>query len=1458
MSDKLDLTARLRALREGNTPAEAPNTQQTQRPRPLYTQDSLEFGGMYATGSPVGAEASDSSFAQVPVWKDSKETKSYLDDEPTPQPASLLNMASNLVQRQASNQSFLRQNTANFRPLPNTVEELLDGAPTYESAFRLVQLAVQMEQDGDPVAAINLYVDAGTTLVEVGKREVDPLLQKGIQQKAHELLQRAEDLDKWMNTVAEEARKAALPPQLKIARTNVPTVQNAWNGRTPPFHDADEFRLMRYTAVATKDPIQFTNDGYVLRVHQLQRNIKVFITITMYNEEGSELLGTLTGLAKGLAYMCKEYGANFWQQVAVAVVSDGRTKASKTCLEYLNGLGAFDEEIMTVTSLGVDVQMHLFESTLQLVENLNFENYYPPLQLIYALKENNGGKLNSHLWFFNAFSEQLNPKYTVLVDVGTIPAETSVFRLIRSMERNYQIGGVAGEIAVEKPNYFNPVIAAQHFEYKISNIMDKSLESVFGFISVLPGAFSAYRYEAIRAVKGVGPLPEYFKSLTSTTKELGPFQGNMYLAEDRILCFELLARKNKQWTMHYVKDAIARTDVPETLVDLIKQRRRWLNGSFFAGLFAIGHFSRVWSQSSHSLGRKLVFTFQFFYLALQNLLSWFLLSNLFLTFYFVLTLAFTDSAPALLQAMLTIYLAIVGGLIVFALGNKPEPRTASFYLFSCLYMGIIMMLVTGISIYGLVGKGVSSVKDPRNITGALGNCTVSEGELVGGVVSSLGLIFLSAFVHGEFNVLLSTIQYFFMLPTFVNVLGIYAYSNLHDLSWGTKGLESGGGHGPTKSGNGNVKDVVEQQKKLEAIRQAAAKEKEDVDNSFRAFRSTLLMAWLTTNGIWLYFVTDYMSSGCYLKGLSYAVGFFNVIRFTGCVIFIIFRIIRRFGLNCCTNGAANDTFERNLPPDWQTHYNVQNQGNGRVLMPRTDSQVPTTPRSAAAIAATAGAVALSIVRSNREQQEEVKQHSIIVIDIGSSSVRASAYVFLNDEWICIKGSLHQHTMQALSADGTANFQAIRSAVERVVDATLQWLNGKGGFNVVALGFSSFAMSFVGVNEGGTPVTRVYTYAGQSSVQAAELQELLQGQAAETYNRTGCPIHPAYAAPQLFKQKDKVHRWQSVVGAILTAWTDEQVPMSYSEASWTGLFNFRELQWDEKLLKLIQLDPSTMPNIQDPSISIGGLNKKYTRRWPLLNNAEIYLALADGAAANIGSKCSISSRIGLTIGTSAAMRVMFPIEKISNQKVPKGLWCYRVDSEHVLLGGALTDGGSLYQWGQKMHSLPTDFPKQLAAMPPASHGLIILPFLHGERAPGWHPKATCTISGINAATTPVHIMRATLESVAFRLAAIYSLLSPYASNDATIVASGTALTASAIWRQIIADAIGRRVSLEVDAVETTSRGVAMYIGALNGLGSIKQPPALSSSTVDATPVLQAHSVYLSARQEQEDLYHKLYD
>lgn len=75
----------------------------------------------------------------------------------------------------------------------------------------------------------------------------------------------------------------------------------------------------------------------------------------------------------------------------------------------------------------------------------------------------------------------------------------------------------------------------------------------------------------------------------------------MFLAEDRILCFELVAKKGAAWTLSYVQPSRAETDVPETIEELIGQRRRWLNGSFAASVYAVVNFWRVFGSGHGGL-----------------------------------------------------------------------------------------------------------------------------------------------------------------------------------------------------------------------------------------------------------------------------------------------------------------------------------------------------------------------------------------------------------------------------------------------------------------------------------------------------------------------------------------------------------------------------------------------------------------------------------------------------------------------------------------------------------------------------------------------------------------------------------------------------------------------------------------------------------------------------------------
>jgi chitin synthase len=300
----------------------------------------------------------------------------------------------------------------------------------------------------------------------------------------------------------------------------------------------------------------------------------------------------------------------------------------------LAAMGIYQDGVAKNAVNGKPVAAHVFEYTTQISidPSLQFrgaEKGIMPCQMIFCLKEKNQKKINSHRWFFQAFGPILQPNICVLLDGGTRPGGESLYHLWKAFDLNSNIAGACGEIVAMKGpfgrNLLNPLVAAQNFEYKMSNILDKPLESVFGFISVLPGAFSAYRYIALQNDHlGQGPLASYFKGEKLHGAGAGIFEANMYLAEDRILCFELVAKRKASWVLHYVKSAYAETDVPDSLAELISQRRRWLNGSFFAAVYAISHAFAVF-RTDHSIIRKLMFQFEFLYQTISMIFSWFAL-----------------------------------------------------------------------------------------------------------------------------------------------------------------------------------------------------------------------------------------------------------------------------------------------------------------------------------------------------------------------------------------------------------------------------------------------------------------------------------------------------------------------------------------------------------------------------------------------------------------------------------------------------------------------------------------------------------------------------------------------------------------------------------------------------------------------------------------------------------------
>jgi gluconokinase len=157
------------------------------------------------------------------------------------------------------------------------------------------------------------------------------------------------------------------------------------------------------------------------------------------------------------------------------------------------------------------------------------------------------------------------------------------------------------------------------------------------------------------------------------------------------------------------------------------------------------------------------------------------------------------------------------------------------------------------------------------------------------------------------------------------------------------------------------------------------------------------------------------------------------------------------------------------------------------------------------------------------------------------------------------------------------------------------------------------------------------------------------------------------------------------------------------------------------------------------------------------------------------------------------------------------------------------------------------------LPPAQHGLTILPLFAGERSTGWRADARAAVIGLGANTSPIEILQAALESVALRFRNVYELMESSLGAPPEIVASGSALLHSPVWTQMMADTLSHPITRCVEP-EATSRGAALL--ALERLGVSRNASAQCAGVIQ--PIEKNCELYRAELERQRRLYGKLFE
>lgn len=372
----------------------------------------------------------------------------------------------------------------------------------------------------------------------------------------------------------------------------------------------------------------------------------------------------------------------------------------------------------------------------------------------------------------------------------------------------------------------------------------------------------------------------------------------------------------------------------------------------------------------------------------------------------------------------------------------------------------------------------------------------------------------------------------------------------------------------------------------------------------------------------------------------------------------------------------------------------------------------------------------------------------------------------------------------------------------------------GGASIGGAGLSGQLNGFVLLDEQDRPLQPAIIWLDRRAT--AEAEELARQRGVTIETVSGNRVSPISVMSKLLWMRRhrpevlaKTKRLFMVKDYVLWRLTGAHVT-DPSDASATGLMDFKSRQWSAELCGAVGVDPRLFPNILPSTAIAGRVIRSAGAEINLPEGVPIVAGGGDVAALAAGCGVVGDGMLGVTLGTAGHVVVS---SKRLLPRVGNGLWQLpHVIEDRVIWLGLIMAGGLSLSWLYRLASLERstisfeDFVDLAKAAEPGARGLVFLPFLEGAATPYERPNARASFIGLTSSHSAADMIRAVMEGVAFNLRQCVELFEAMGVSVASVrLAEGGSRVG--LWCQIIADVLAKPVDL-IEESDTSALGAAM--------------------------------------------------